>query len=155
MKYFLLVITLIFSLYSVASSKVDSGVGFVDQSPRVIDANSSASVSLDLSHIYDEGDLSVELVLSEGLTLVGGELSKTFNLADSKIFPWSLMVMAETGRYYITVYIHVKEYGRYEVVNIPVLVGNFKEQDVMLKSAQQNNNAELIIMPAEEVIIQR
>ncbi|WP_049721589.1 hypothetical protein [Gilvimarinus polysaccharolyticus] len=116
-----------------------------------IDVGVGSQVDLSLMSQLVDGYLDVRITLSEGLTLIEGELTQNRSIDNAKLVPMSLVLRADmAGKYYVNMEIVNPE--QLQGVNrralaVTVIAGG--EVNKALKT-ETENDPEQHILPAQE-----
>lgn len=114
------------------------------------------AVNIDLQSGYENGELKLSIFTSEGLYIVGGEVSPVVTLSKGVISLPLTLIAAETGRYYVYLNGTVEKAGQVYPRSLTFIVQVGKEElgtGTENSASQELDGVEKVIsMPAKEEI---
>lgn len=85
--------------------KPGAAISLSHVSPQNMGTKQYQTVRLQIDEAYDDGQMTLNIAPSEGLSLFGGVESKTFNMNELLTHEWPIDVRAETdGIYFLNVF---------------------------------------------------
>lgn len=122
--------------------------------PKSMTSGTYQTVRLELADGYADGMMSVEVVPSNGLSLFGGNNSKTFNMVAEGPHIWNLDVKSDVdGVYFLNVFASAK--GQARSFSVRLNMGTVTQKmfdDAMPADGELVDGGKIRVMDAEETI---
>lgn len=137
-----------------ATVKPGASVSLNSVLPKNMTSGTFQTVKLQLSDGYSQGMMSVKIVPSDGLSLFGGNTSKTFNMAAPGPHVWDVDVKADTdGVYFLNVFAEAQGQPRSFSVRLDMGVVTQKMlSDALPSEGELVDGGKIRVLEAEETI---
>lgn len=135
--------------------KPGADISLNDQQVNLQVSGVQYAINIDLNSGYDSGQLTLSVVASDGLYIVGGDVAPVVALGSGIISLPYTVIAAEDGRYYLYLNASVEKNGVVSgrALTLIVQVGDEDKSISAAAKKLSNGSSGVVSMPAKEVIV--